>query len=160
LEYAMAPPSSTSLNRDRNLLFGVLALQTGLLDSFQFTEACAAWAARRQATLADLLVERKWLTPIDRSLVNDLLDRAIERRGGDVRASLAAVADDAARHSLAAVANVDVQQSLGALPHRGGHVLVSTIAYVPGTRERYTLTRLHAQGGIGQVWLAHDGDLG
>src|SRR5262249_7356675 len=27
-------------------------------------------------------------------------------------------------------------------------------------RERYTLSRLHAKGGIGQVWLARDDDLG
>src|SRR5262249_31702926 len=37
---------------------------------------------------------------------------------------------------------------------------ISTVAYEPGTRERYTLTHLHAQGGLGQVWLALDGDLG
>src|SRR5262249_10149959 len=28
------------------------------------------------------------------------------------------------------------------------------------TRQRYVLTRLHAQGGIGRVWLAHDAGLG
>jgi serine/threonine-protein kinase len=38
--------------------------------------------------------------------------------------------------------------------------LISTVAYQPESRQRYTLSRLHAQGGIGQVWLARDGDLG
>jgi eukaryotic-like serine/threonine-protein kinase len=37
---------------------------------------------------------------------------------------------------------------------------VETIAYGPGPQERYTRLRLHATGGIGRVWLAHDGDLG
>jgi serine/threonine-protein kinase len=36
----------------------------------------------------------------------------------------------------------------------------STTAYEPQTRERYTLLRLHAKGGIGQVWVARDDELG
>jgi hypothetical protein len=31
------------METDRNLLFGVLALQAGLLDVHAFAEACAAW---------------------------------------------------------------------------------------------------------------------
>jgi hypothetical protein len=34
------------------------------------------------------------------------------------------------------------------------------VNYQPAGRDRYTLTRLHAKGGIGQLWLARDSDLG
>jgi WD40 repeat protein len=36
----------------------------------------------------------------------------------------------------------------------------STIAYQPESRERYTIVRFHAGGGIGDVYLAQDADLG
>ncbi len=46
---------------DRNLLFGVLALQADLLDNDRFAEACSAWAVRKDTPLASLLVDRGWL---------------------------------------------------------------------------------------------------
>jgi tetratricopeptide (TPR) repeat protein len=40
----------------------------------------------------------------------------------------------------------------------GGHVLL-TAAELGAGSNRYSLTRLHAEGGLGRVWVAHDGSL-
>ena len=64
----------TSVDADRNLLFGVLALQGELIDSAQFAEICTAWSARRDRSIADLLGDRGWISAEDRSLVEQLLD--------------------------------------------------------------------------------------
>jgi serine/threonine-protein kinase len=62
---------------DHNLLFGVLALQADLIDPCQFAEACAAWAERRQGSLADLLAERGWLTSAARAEVERRLEQTL-----------------------------------------------------------------------------------
>jgi serine/threonine-protein kinase len=149
------------MNTDRNLLFGVLALQADLIDEEKFARACSEWAGRKQTSLAELLVERGWLTPADRTDVEKLVERKLRKHGGDVRASLSEVATDPMKRSLAGVADDDVRQSLAGLatPPQG-LVLVATTAYQPGACDRYTLSRLHATGGIGRVWLAHDPGLG
>jgi serine/threonine-protein kinase len=153
------------MDTDRNLLFGVLALQAGLIDRDQFAEACTAWAAHKTAPLAEVLTQRGWITPEDRTHLEYLLSRSLARSGGSAARALAEVTTDEARRSLAGLDDDEVRRSLAAaLPHtqtdHGAHVLISTIAYQPETRERYTLTRLHAQGGLGRVWLARDADLG
>jgi tetratricopeptide (TPR) repeat protein/tRNA A-37 threonylcarbamoyl transferase component Bud32 len=149
------------MDTDRNLLFGVLALQADLIDPARFAEACTAWSGRKGTPLADLLVERGWLTPADRADVEKFLDRKLKKHGGDAHAGLAEVTTDQVRQSLAGVADADVRQSLAGLtPPPQGHVLLGTTDYVPEARERYTLSRLHATGGIGRVWLARDNNLG
>jgi serine/threonine-protein kinase len=147
---------------DRNLLFGVLALQVDAISRAQFVDACSLWASQKDQSLADVLTERGWLAPEDRAEVDRLVERKLKRHGGDARAGLAEVTGDAVRRSLAGLDDPEIQRSLQpATEHEAtGHVLLSTLAYQPETRERYTLTRLHARGGIGQVWLARDVDLG
>jgi serine/threonine-protein kinase len=157
----MPEPAPFHPAADRNLLFGVLALQADLIDSGRFAEACAAWSTRKDMPLADLLVERGWLTPADRADVEKLLQRKLAKHKGDARASLAEVTTDHMRQSLAELTDPDIRQSLaGPTPPALGHVLVATTEFVPETRDRYTLSRLHATGGIGRVWLARDAALG
>src|SRR5262245_36482249 len=103
------------METDRNLLFGVLALQADLIDTRQFVEACTLWTTRKQDALADLLIERGWILPADRSHVDYLLERKLAKHGGDPRASLAFIDGDVKR-SLAALGDVDIHQSLAGLP--------------------------------------------
>jgi PAS domain S-box-containing protein len=148
------------MDTDRNLLFGVLALQADLIDPQQFIEACLLWTSRKEVPLADLLVERGWIVPDDKAHVDYLLGRKLHKHGGDARASLVAIPDDVKR-SLAALEDDDIQRSLAGWPGPGEVVhQVATVAHVPGPKERYARLRLHATGGIGRVWLAHDTDLG
>src|SRR5262249_44155813 len=52
------------------------------------------------------------------------------------------------------------QQSLAGLPPAESSPLAATVDHDPESRVRYELTRLHATGGIGRVWLARDNALG
>jgi PAS domain S-box-containing protein len=147
------------MHTDRNLLFGVLALQADLIDSHQFVEACTLWTSRKNVPLADLLIERGWIEPTDRLHVDYLLERKLKKHGGSARATLAWVPNDVKR-SLAALEDADIQQSLTDLPPSDGSDSDATVDYVLDLRERYTLAHLHATGGIGRVWVARDIQLG
>jgi serine/threonine protein kinase len=144
---------------DRNLLFGVIALQDDLIDDKQFTEACIVWGHRLEHPLADVLMERRLLTDEDRREIERKIERKIKKHG-NVRASLAAVAGADARDLIRSIDQPEIRNSLSSLPPAAGHVLLETVVppHQPES-SRYTLTRMHAEGGLGRVWLAHDRDL-
>ncbi len=152
------------MNTDRNLLFGVLAFQDDFIDMAQLAAVCRAWAADKSRPIPELLVERGWLTDSDRGELDRKVERKLRRYGGDVHATLGAVADAAARDAIRDVDDSDIRQSISSLPPAAGHVLVetmlpTTLLPVAEHRSRYTLTRLHGQGGLGKVWIARDQDL-
>jgi serine/threonine protein kinase/Flp pilus assembly protein TadD len=146
------------MDADRNLLFGVLALQADLLTPARFAEACSAWAACKDKSLAELLVERGWLSPVERADVDKLLQRKLAKHSGEAQASPAQVTSEPVRQALAGRDDPAIDQTLD--PASAGDVVGATAAYVPGARDRYTLSRLHATGGIGRVWLARDAAIG
>src|SRR6516162_11271747 len=125
------------MDSDRNLLFGVLALQADLIESVQFVEACTLWTTRKQAALADLLVERGWIAQTDKEHVEYLVERKLQKHGGDAQASLAD-APDHVKRSLAALDDADIQRSLAGPPTPDNLILDETVE-LAAPRSRYSL---------------------
>ena len=104
---------------DRNLLFGLLALQNGLINQVQLVAAFQAWTLDKAHPLADHLVGRGDLDADDRSAVEALVARHIKKHGGDVERSLAAIpAGRSTRESLARIDDPDVGDTLARLGSR------------------------------------------
>jgi eukaryotic-like serine/threonine-protein kinase len=147
------------IDSDRNLLFGVLALQQEFIDTQQFAEACAAWSVRKVSPLSQILLERGWIDAEDKEEVERFLQRKLKKHGGDARRTLDSVADAATRQTLHKIADPEIRRSMATIAAAHPPELLQTLAPGGESRARYTLSRLHGEGGLGKVWVARDNDL-
>ena len=67
---------------DGNLLFGILALQNGLIEQPDLIAAFQCWSREGSRTMAQTLVERGALSEADRAMVEGLARRHVEKRRG------------------------------------------------------------------------------
>src|SRR4051795_9746770 len=105
------------MSPDRDLLFGLLALQTGLINQGQLVAAFQAWTLDKARALSDHLVARGDLDTDDRSAVEALVARHLKKHGGDVERSLAAI--PAGRSTRESLAGIDDPAVGGTLAHLG-----------------------------------------
>ena len=93
------------VNTERNLLFGLLALQTGLIDQGSLFAAFAAWTRDKGRSLADHLIDLGHLDAPRRAAVEAIAGLHVQALGGDPARSLAVLAvDRSTRESLASKA--------------------------------------------------------
>src|SRR5215467_5134224 len=100
----------------RDLLFGLLALQNGLINQVQLVAAFQAWTLEKARPLADHLVALGYLTPEQRPVLAALAALHVEAHGGNVGESLAAIpAGGSIRDGLADLGDPDLGATLGHL---------------------------------------------
>jgi WD40 repeat protein/tetratricopeptide (TPR) repeat protein/tRNA A-37 threonylcarbamoyl transferase component Bud32 len=149
---------------DRNLLFGILALQMDFIVRDDLIAGMNAWVLDKEKTLGQILVAQGVLDPRDHALLEPMIARHVAIHGGDPAASLAALGSGTAvRPGLEAVPDRDVQASVAQLgTARNADDPDRTTTYVgKATAEagRFRILRLHDRGALGEVYVARDEEL-
>jgi eukaryotic-like serine/threonine-protein kinase len=153
------------IDADRNLLFGITALQNDLIARDALIAAMNAWALEKHRPIGEILVERGALDPTSRAVLDQLINHQIARHGGDPAQSLAALSSAAgvAEDLRRAVTDSDVLASIAYVPadsRLDPHATRTpeSADYAP-VGPRYRKVRDHAEGGLGIVFVARDEEL-
>ena len=170
-------------NSDRNLLYGVLALQMGFVGTDALIAAMKEWALARSKALGEILIEQGALSPPDHPPIEAVVQRLLDKHG-DPSTSLTAIDLQLAgqvQDLFRSIADSEVRESLALLETRlddgkNSDKLV-TVAWgnsdpnaalnASGRRRdlsgasgaRFQIIRPHARGGLGEVYVARDEEL-
>src|SRR5262249_42911236 len=107
---AMSTPTPAA---DRNLIFGLLALQMDFVTREQLLEAMHACMVQKQTPRGEILSRGGVLEEDDRADLERLVERHIRRHGGQPQASLAALrVEPGLRRDLGRLDDADVRASV------------------------------------------------
>jgi len=161
---------------DRNLLFGILAVQMDFINREQLIAAMNAWVIDKGKPIGQILQIQGVLGAEDFTLLNTVVSKHIAKHGNDPARSLATFVPVSDLHnSLSNVIDMQVATSLGHLSRSPSKSTeYSTVGLTPSqaaavgltpsmsastTGTRFRVLRPHARGGLGEVFVAKDQEL-
>jgi serine/threonine-protein kinase len=153
--------STNSHDSDRNLLFGILALQVNFIGRDDLVKAMHAWVLSKHKPLGAILHEQGKLTADQLHALDALIEQHLKLHADSSSRSLQALsALPEVQSTLATIQDQDVQASLA---HFGSKSSV-TQSHFPApppksTGVRYLKLRPHVDGGLGKVFVAEDTEL-
>jgi serine/threonine-protein kinase len=159
-------PAMASGPADRNLLFGILALQIDFIDRDALVVAMNAWVLDKTKPLGQIFVEQGKLTAERLHLLEALVAEHLRVHGDDPQKSLSALSSvSPVRKDLHQIQDADLQHSLSLAgsaqlfdPEATRSDVLRTAEGAPAV-VRYRVLRPHAKGGIGEIFIAEDEEL-
>jgi eukaryotic-like serine/threonine-protein kinase len=160
----------SSAHSDRNLLFGILAMQMNFVFREDLIAVTSKWIQDKTQAFDELLVAGRLLTDDERKLLSAVVEKHLQKHENDPAQSLAAVGtlayavcgelEDQLRTSK-------VETSLNGyqtLRHTQKETQFSKspqsqVRDVAAAEPRFRKIRPHAKGGLGEVFVAHDEEL-
>ncbi len=144
---------------DRNLLFGVLALQMDFIDRDSLIAAMNAWAIDKVQPIGNLLVARGALSPERRSLLDALVTEHLKQHKGLAHSISTLGFAPAIRTELESIHDRDLRDSLSSVFPPTPPAPDRLVGEATSGGRRFHVLRLHARGGLGEVSVALDREL-
>jgi WD40 repeat protein/serine/threonine protein kinase len=162
----MSPPSPAKASADRNLLFGILALQMDFISRDALIAAMHAWVLDKAKALGQILLEQGALRDDAYALVEALVQKHLQMHGNNPERSLAALSSTgSAANELGEIDDAELHASLAhvatARPPEDDPLATRLVAMGKPTSlgQRFRILRRHRKGGLGEVFVAHDEEL-
>ena len=147
-------------NSDRNLLFGILALQLNFIGRDALVAGMHAWVLDKKKPLRQTLLELGNLTPEQMHALDALIVQHLKAHGDDPERSLRSLAATTAVHStLERFDDGDVQASVSKYDEAVERTKTYQPSMPPNDGARFQRRRFHKEGGLGKVFYADDTEL-
>ena len=142
---------------DRNLLFGAIALRQKFISRDALIDAMGDWVDDPSRSLGEILVGRGSLASQAREVVDTLIDEELEV-GGDIREPIRERSTVVVELDLSADEKIlDISLESGGAAGEGAELPVAGTVH---SATRYRPLWPHAKGGVGQIFVAEDAELG
>ncbi|MBI4559468.1 MAG: protein kinase [Candidatus Hydrogenedentes bacterium] len=152
------------MERDRNLLFGVFAVQLNKVSPLKLIEIAAVWATDPSRSLSQRLVEAGLLSSRDQQMIGTLVDEAVRAHGGNASDTLQSLGGNELlqRSYLGTLELTDSGSILTRPGPQPAHIEIGEldVRAVEETPGRYSNISEYARGGMGRVLLVHDQHFG
>jgi WD40 repeat protein/serine/threonine protein kinase len=138
------------MNRDTNLLFGILALQMDFLSRDALIAAMQSQVLNKDVSLGTILLDQGTLTPERHALLSSLVSEHLKAHGEDAHQSLCAVQT---RTSIVD----EVERAIRTHERQDPNATTAPATLPAGTR--FQIVRPLGRGGLGEVFVAVDAEL-